>query len=301
MHSIGRALGREEIWLRERYHVFFPARTRSTLRGWSVDCYLADEAQLLTDEQWESAKPAHVGAPHAQVWLFGTAPQNARRREVFGRLRARRTRAPIEPLAWVEYGADPGCDLDDRDQWAAANPGRVEVSAIEAERRELSPGGFARERLNLWPTDRVERCSTWTGGRALVSPGPPDGTPPSAIAVDASPDRAMAIAVAWLVEGDGCHVELLATDYVSDPLNALQYVVERAGRRIPVVIDGACPAASMVPALKAQKCKVHRHDGARHGPGVRRFPRRRRGRAVDARRAAAAGRRGGGCRGAADR
>ena len=91
---------------------------------------------------------------------------------------------------------------------------------------------------------------------ALLSPGPPDGTPPSAIAVDASPDRAMAIAGAWLREGDGCHVELLATDYVADPLNALQYVVERAGRRIPVVIDGASPAASMVPLLKAQKCKV---------------------------------------------
>ena len=139
------------------------------------------------------------------------------------------------------------CDLDDRDEWRQANPGRVEISAIEAERRELSPGGFARERLNLWPTDRVEAVFDMARWAALVSPGPPDGTPPSALAVDASPDRALAIAGAWLLDDDGCHVELLAADYVSEPLNALQFVVERARRRIPVVIDGASPAASMVP------------------------------------------------------
>jgi hypothetical protein len=49
---------------------------------------------------------------------------------------------------------------------------------------------------------------------------------------------------------------LLAADYAKDPLSALQFVAERAGRRIPVVIDGASPAASLVPALVAQKIKV---------------------------------------------
>ena len=52
------------------------------------------------------------------------------------------------------------------------------------------------------------------------------------------------------------HVELLATDYVADPLNALAWVVERAGRRTPVVVDGASPAATMIPALSMQKVKV---------------------------------------------
>jgi hypothetical protein len=148
-----------------------------------------------------------------------------------------------------------GCDLDDRAQWAIANPGRVEISAIEAERLELSAAGFARERLNHWPVDRVEVLidpDLWAG---LVSSGPPDSTAPNALAVDASPDRAMAIAGCWL-DGDRSHVELIAADYASDPLNALQFVIDRAGRRIPVVIDGASPAASMVPALAAQRCRV---------------------------------------------
>jgi hypothetical protein len=65
----------------------------------------------------------------------------------------------------------------------------------------------------------------------------------------------MAVAGCWL-DGDRPHVELIAAEYANDPLNALQFVIDRAGRRIPVVIDGASPAASMVPALAAQRCRV---------------------------------------------
>ena len=253
--SVGSALGREEILLRDGCRIVFPARTRSTLRGWSIDTYLCDEAQLLQDSQWESIKPSMAARPNSAVWLFGTAPQSTLDAEVFGRLRAAAYAGTDTELAWVEYGADPGADLDDRDQWRIANPGRVALEAIEAERRELSPGGFARERLNLWPTDRSERAidpDMWAG---LAAAGPADGTAPSALAVDAGPDRTIAIAAAWRTD-DLIHVELVAADYCQDPLQALQFVTDRAGRRIPVVIDGASPAASMIPALLAQKVKV---------------------------------------------
>ena len=255
VQSVGSALGREEIRLRDGTVLFFPARTRSTLRGWSVDLYMADEAQLLTDQQWESAKPSMAARPNASVWLFGTAPQLLTDAQVFGRLRAA-AHADSEELAWIEYGASDGADLDDRDQWTQANPGRVTIEAIEAERRELSPGGFARERLNIWPTDRTERIidSAWWAG--LAAAGPPDGTKPSAMAVDAGPDRTIAIAAAWGLEDERTHVEVLAADYSTDPMLSLQFVIDRAGRRMPVVIDGASPAASMIPALIAARCKV---------------------------------------------
>src|SRR6516164_4836892 len=198
VRSIGKALGREEIWLLDGTHLVFPARTRSAIRGWSIDAYLADEAQLVTDAMWESVKPAMSARPNAVSWMFGTSPQLTTDAEVFGRLRRTAHEGSDPGLAWVEYGAEPGCDLDDREQWAAANPGRVETSAIEAERLELSAAGFARERLNHWPVDRVEQVvapDLWAG---LVAAGPPDGTPPSALAVDASPDRTMAVAGCWL-------------------------------------------------------------------------------------------------------
>ena len=179
VRSVGRALGREEIRLRDRsgddIHIFFPARTRTTLRGWSVDCYLADEAQMITNEQWESAKPTMSARRNTQTWLFGTTPQLITDAEVFGRLRAAAHAGTDGSLAWVEYGADPGCDLDDRDQWAAANPGRVELEAIGAERRELSPGGFARERLNIWPAKGSEEVFDMDRWASLLAPSPPYG------------------------------------------------------------------------------------------------------------------------------
>jgi hypothetical protein len=255
VRSVGRGLGREEIWLRDGTHVFFPARTRSTLRGWSVDFYGADESQLLTDQQRESAKPALAARTNAQVWLFGTAPQLTTDAEVFGRLRTAAHAGTAKRLAWVEYGATPGCDVDDRSEWLAANPGRVELSAMEAERRELSPGGFARERLNHWPVDRVEVVidpDLWAG---LVSSGPPDGTPPTAIAVDANAAREMAIAAAWILDTGGVHVELVAADRC-DTIDALAWISERAGKRVPVIIDGASPAATLIPALAMAKVKT---------------------------------------------
>ncbi|WNG92648.1 hypothetical protein [Mycobacterium sp. ITM-2016-00318] len=255
--SVGRALGREEIWLKDGTHIFFPARTRSTLRGWSIDCYLADEAQLITDQQWESAKPAQSARPNAQVWLFGTAPQLTTDAEVFGRLRQTAHAGTDSALAWVEYGAQPGTDIDDRAQWIAANPGRVELEAMESERRELSPDGFQRERLNCWPVDQMEQVFDMEHWASLAASGPESSRKPSALAVDATPDRSvLSVAGAWLLDDDRQHVELLGNDYVADPLLALQWLVERAGRRVPIVIDGASPAASLIPALEAQKCKV---------------------------------------------
>jgi hypothetical protein len=257
VRSIGYALGREEIRLRDGTWLFFPARTRSTLRGWSIDALLMDEAQLLTDQQWESVKPAMSARPNSTAWLFGTAPQLTTDAEVFGRLRAAAHAGSDKRLAWVEFGAAPGCDVDDRSEWLAANPGRIEVSAMESERGELSAAGFARERLNIWPTDRTEvpiDPVVWAG---LVSVAPPaDGTPPSALAVDANPSsREMAIAGAWLLEDGRVHVELLAADRC-DPLDALAWVTERAGKRIPVVVDAIGPAASLIPALAVAKARV---------------------------------------------
>ena len=105
--SVGRALGREEIWLRDGTHLVFMTRTRTTLRGRSIDCYLADEAQLVTDPQWESVKPAMSARPNSTAWLFGTAPQVMTDAEVFGRLRRTRMRVPMTRWRGWSTGRTP--------------------------------------------------------------------------------------------------------------------------------------------------------------------------------------------------
>ena len=65
----------------------------------------------------------------------------------------------------------------------------------------------------------------------------------------------IAIGGCWLQQ-DSAHVELLAVGEAADTAAAVEWLVERAGRRIPVVIDSASPAASMIPALEARKVQV---------------------------------------------
>ena len=141
---------------------------------------------------------------------------------------------------------------------AAANPGRVELEAIEAERRELSPGGFARERLNIWPADgRRGGIRYGPSGRRWCHRVRPREPRCRAIGVDASPQpgRVFAIVGCWRCDDDRYHVELDRVGYM-DCLDALEWVTHRAGRRTPVVIDRNSPATDLIDLRTARKYNV---------------------------------------------
>jgi len=42
----------------------------------------------------------------------------------------------------------------------------------------------------------------------------------------------------------------------TDTVQAVEWLTAKAGRRIPIVIDAASPAASLVPELRNRKCQV---------------------------------------------
>lgn len=65
--------------------------------------------------------------------------------------------------------------------------------------------------------------------------------------------RDIAVAACW-INGETAHVEQVWDG--SDPVAATEWIVARAGRRIPVVVDQVSPASSLVPELRARKCKV---------------------------------------------
>lgn len=161
VRSVQRWVGREQIRLEDGALLIFPARSRGALRGYSCDALILDEAQYMTNAQHEAVLPTLSARPRTQVWHLGTVPTHLGDGEVFGRLRAAALAddGNSQRLCYLEWSADPGCDLDDRGQWAKANPAlgrRISLEAIEAERGELSDEGFSRERLGLWPVDRVE-------------------------------------------------------------------------------------------------------------------------------------------------
>src|SRR5690606_28839235 len=112
---------------------------------------------------------------------------------------------------------------------------------------------FAMERLGMWApsanSQRVIPSEDWDA-RAIPADEVPAGDP-TAFGLDMSHDRVVSIGVCV-----GEHVEVAALDKVSDTLGAVEWLIERAAKRIPVVVDGQSPAASMVSALRTAGVQV---------------------------------------------
>ena len=259
VRSVMSALGREHIKLKSGQELHFPARSKGAIRGFSIDCLILDEAQILGDPAWEAIKPTISARPHVQTWLLGTPPTPLDDGEVFTRTRQRGLAGKDHRLAWCEWSAERSADPDSPATWAQANPAlgiRITLEAVADERAELSDDGFRRERLGTWATSDAKAViapEVWTPQKSDDPPA--QDAPPTALAVDMSHDRTLAIAACWVRDGLP-FVEIVAIDVLHDPLLAAGWIVERASRRIPVVIDTASPAASLIPALKARKVHV---------------------------------------------
>src|SRR5690606_5325937 len=150
---IARSEMREFIRMKTGQEVRFKARSSGSGRGFSCDCLLLDEAQILTAAAWSAILPTMSARPNPQVWLLGTPPTPHDDGEVFTRLRHAGVEGKDSRLAWIEWSAEPTDDFDDPETWAKANPAygvRIDYEAIAAERAVMTDDQFARERLGIW-------------------------------------------------------------------------------------------------------------------------------------------------------
>lgn len=155
--------GQEAIFLRNGGSVEIVARSKNSARGFTVDSLVMDEAQELSDDDLEALMPTTSSAPLGNPqWIFtGTPPGPLVNGEVFTRVRGEALGGKAVRLAWHEWSAESGCDLDDRDVWRRVNPalinGRLQFEVIEGERARFSDEGFARERLGVWASRDASR------------------------------------------------------------------------------------------------------------------------------------------------
>ena len=254
---IARSEMREFIRMKSGQEIRFKARSASSGRGFSCDCLLLDEAQILGSAAWSAILPTMSARPNPQVWLFGTPPTENDDGEVFERLRGLGLEAKESRIAYLEWSAARDDPLDDPMTWAKANPAygtRIDYEAVAAERASMSDEQFAKERLGIW--DEVARhkplvsVAQW---REMADMGPTGDVRPDALGIDMSHGRDISIGACW-IEDDNAHIEQVWSG--ADPALALDWVVERARRVIPIVIDAASPASSLVPDLRARKCRV---------------------------------------------
>jgi hypothetical protein len=83
-----------------------------------------DEAYELPEETVAASLPTMSARPNPHVIYASSAALDKSRRVAAVMARGRREddRPPMR-ARYIEYSADPKCDLDDRDEWAAGESG----------------------------------------------------------------------------------------------------------------------------------------------------------------------------------
>lgn len=256
----GRVTGRMDAINREfitfgagadRQTIKLKARRASGARGFSADCLLLDEAQILGKQQWGSIVPTMSAMPNPQMWLFGTPPTETDDPFAFSRVRESGTKGKARHC-WLEWAADVADDINDPEVWAKANPAygvRISYEACADDRAAMDDEQFARERLGIWDT-RAASAVFGPGAWESCVAAMPAGLEMSAIGVAVSHDLTRSSLVASAIDADGIvHVKPLqhgpGTGWVVERAKELQ-----ARHDAEVVIDGRGPAAVLIPNLE---------------------------------------------------
>lgn len=259
---IARSEMREFIRMKSGQEVRFKARSSGSGRGFSCDCLMLDEAQILSAEAWAAILPTMSARPNPQVWLMGTPPTAADDGEVFGRIRDAGMEGSERTIAYLEWSATRDDDFDDPRTWAKANPafgGRISLEAIESERASMGDEQFAMERLGMWAEDAAAESALnvdeWS--RLVVAEALPEW-PLAAVGVDMDKSGRAWLAVAAHADEPVVHVELMSDDPLEGGVDAAVAVLwQMCKRRRPVVMPSDSGATVLVPALKKREMKVY--------------------------------------------
>lgn len=260
---IARSEMREFIRMKSGQEVRFKARTSSSGRGFSCDCLMLDEAQILSTEAWAAILPTMSARPNPQVWLMGTPPTPADDGEVFGRIRNAGIDGSERTIAYLEWSAAPDDDFDDPRTWAKANPafgGRISMEAIESERASMGDEQFAMERLGMWADAAAAHSALdldlWEARK--VAEASPDWQL-AAVGVDMDKSGRAWLAIAAHADEPVVHVELTPVDPLEQGIDAAVALLwQMCKRRRPVVLPADSGAAVLEPALRAKQMSVYR-------------------------------------------
>ena len=247
--------GEEGIELKNGQRLQFVARSRTSGRGFTADCVILDECQVLDAEDIAALLPTLSTRPNPQVIYTGTVDDAATQ------LRGLRDRAMAggdSSLCYLEWSAADDADPADPKVWAQANPAlgiRISQEFIGREYAAMvnDLDWFKQERLSIWPKrapDGVFDESAWSAciddSSTLVDP--------VCFGIDVSPDRTWAAIGVAGARADGLkHIELVeyrrGTGWVVERMREL---VDK-WRPAAVVVDAGGPAGSLLADLEAAR------------------------------------------------
>lgn len=260
--GIRSANGEQEIEFFNGSRILFGARESGFGVGFAnVGLLVLDEIQRASVKAMDDLLPTTNAAANPLVLCMGTPPRPTDDGEVFTMLRQEATTGESSDVLYVELAASERFDLSDEDEfWRQLRkvnpsfPHRVGERAILRNKKGLTEDSVYREVFGLW--DEFSKQFSPINGALwseAVDVGPPDDAKPDALAVDMSHSREISVGACW-IEDTSAHIEEVWAG-VDEPA-AIEWVVARAGRRIPVLIDAKSPASSMIPTLRARKVKI---------------------------------------------
>ncbi|WP_425309092.1 terminase large subunit [Ammonicoccus fulvus] len=125
----------------------------SALHGWDPSLLVVDELHVVSEAVWEAVSSVSGKRPESLTLAIST-PSTTPDSIMFKLVEHGRS-GEDRSFYLKEYAAPPGCDLDDREAWAEANPAMnlfLAADGLAAARRTLREPVFRQLRLGQWVT-----------------------------------------------------------------------------------------------------------------------------------------------------
>lgn len=257
VRSVMNALNREHIKFHNGAVIQFKARTVSGSRGFSCDCLLLDEAQILGMPAWVSINSTMSARPNPQVWLLGTPPTPENNGEVFTSIRAAGQAGASRTLAWLEWAAEASDDPALEETRAKANPAwhvRINHEVVQGEFETYPPERFALDRLGIWRDEMgIQIMPNWSSCAAEVDPAP------ATLGLALDVDRVW-LSLAAASADEVPHLGAVFRTRMNDDHAACLAEVARVASvtGLPVILDGRGPASSLIEDLEALNVNIVR-------------------------------------------
>lgn len=264
--------GSEGVELKDGSRINFKARHKGSLRGFTADCLIFDEAWNLPETSHGAVLPTLSTRPDPQIIYAGTAVDQRIHENgvVLSRVRHRGMEGTDQSLAYFEWSADfenpeqiPEAAAIDPEEWTKANPAlgvRITEDYIAREQATLDSRSFAVERLGVgdWPDpegDGAQVIPREVWKSCLDPESQIVGAP--VFAFDVHPNRETAcISVAGTRTDDLHHIEVIehrgGTGWLLERLCELN----REHEPIAIVCDERGPAASFIEPLQRLEVEV---------------------------------------------